>query len=169
MTASYAPSVPALLVRHSHSRFQLRRGTGATSIIGGVLIALGAVTLFGTLGSAPQHPAAAVCPSLFALALAFAGYRIMQSGALLLESMGSGAYVASIDRQVSAAELKGVEVEWRYDTQREKEVEVRLIFEGSSADVTQGFLPHPDPDELGKQLGAQLGVRVDVNQREPQL
>lgn len=159
----------ALLVRHAHSRFQLRRGTGATTVIGGVMLALGAVGLFSAIAGAPSHPAAAVCPALFALGLGLGGWRVMNSGALLLESEAGGTFVAALGRKVAPAELRLIEVEWRFDEQRDKQVEVRLKLEAASADVTQGWLPYEDPEGLAKQLSAALGVPAQVDQRDSQM
>jgi hypothetical protein len=154
-----------LLVRHAHSRFQLRRGTGFTTVVGGVLIALGGAGLLGAIASAPGHFAAMICPSLVALALGFVGLKVLNAGALLLEAEAGGTYVASLDRQVAPQELRGVEVRWRFDGQRDKEVEVELKLESARADVTQGWLPYPDPEGLATQLSTVLGVPVEVDQQ----
>lgn len=154
-----------LLVRQAHSRFQLRRGTGFTTVLGGVMISLGGVGLLGAIASAPGHLTAMICPSLVALALGLMGFKVMNAGALLLESEAAGTYVASLDRQVRPQELRGVEVHWRFDAQRDKEVEVELKLAAARADVTQGWLPYPDPEGLANQLSAVLGVPVEVDQR----
>ena len=158
-----------LLVRHAHSRFQLRRGTGFTSVLGGVMLAVGGVGFFSAIASAPLHPTQMICPALVALGFGLSGLKVMSAGALLLEAEGTGAFVSSLGRIVTAQELKGIEVEWRFDSQREKEVEVRLKLEGTTADVTQGFLPYGDPEGLGKQLAAVLGVPAQVAQRDSEV
>ena len=89
----------------------------------------------------------------------------MNAGALLLESEAGGTFVASLGRKVPPSELRGIELEWRFDEQRDKQVEVRLKLEAGSADVTQGWLPHEDPEGLAKQLSAALGVPAQVDQR----
>ena len=162
----------ALLVRYAHSRFQLRRGTAITTVLGGVMIALGAVGLFSAVASGPTHPTAMICPALAALAFGFAGFKVLNAGALLLEAEPSGIYVASLDRRLPPAEVRGIEVHWRHDLQRDKQVEVSLTLEGGTrADVTQGWLPYLDPDALAAQLSSVLGAPAQVDQQpsEPAL
>ena len=97
---------------------------------------------------------------------------MLNAGALLLEAETSGTFVASLDRKLAPAEVLGIEVHWRYDAQRDKQVEVSLTLQGPTrADVTQGWLPYLDPDALAAQLSEVMGVPAVVDQQpsEPAL
>src|SRR4051812_2998443 len=63
----------SLLVRHPHSRFQLRRGTGFTTTLGLVMGVLSGVCLLATLVTAASSPSAVLCPATLALLLGFSG------------------------------------------------------------------------------------------------
>ena len=155
-----------LLIRHAHSRFQLRRATGFTTVLGGVMIVLGCVGLLGTLLSiSRENFSALIVPAVVTLGLGVGGLRVLGSGALLLEAQAGGTYVASIDRRVARPELRSVEVLWRFDSQRDKEVQVTLELQNASAKVTQSWLPFEDPGALARELSAQLGVPAQVEER----
>lgn len=149
--------MPALLVRQQHSRFQLRRPTAATKALGvAVLLGAGALLLIA-VSYALDDPRGIPCPALFGVCLALFGSRLLTGGALLLETMGGSTYVASLDRQLQAGELKSVRLTVRGD-----EVDVVLELADSTTSATQGALSAKDPEALAKQLHAALGVPVTV-------
>ena len=156
----------SLLIRYAHSRCQLRRGSGVTTVLGGVMIVLGVAGLAGAiLSGSRENPAGLIVPAVLAFAFGWSGLHVLGGGALLLEAEASGAYLALISRRVAPAELRAVQVLWRFDSQRDKEVQVYVELQDERVDVTGSWLPFEDPPALAKTLAAQLGVPADLEER----
>lgn len=154
----------SLNVRYAHSRFQLRRATGATTVIGAVMLVLAVILVLASVATAASNPSALIWPAVVAVVLGFTGRRVLTGGALLLETEASGTYVASTDQRLTPQQLRQVRVAWRLDFQRETEVQITLMLETGSADVTQGWLTHADPQALATLLEGQLGVPATVEE-----
>jgi hypothetical protein len=159
--------MPALLVRHDHSRFQLRTPTRFTTVFGYAIAALGAVGTLTSLGAMLGGVKGLLCPLLLAIGLVIIGGRFATSGALLLESIGGELYVGANDRTVPAGRLGPLTVRWRQaPTGTLPELRLALTEQGKEGEflVCDEWLTHPDPAALARQLGAQLAVEAKLEQ-----
>lgn len=150
--------MPRLIVRHQHSRFQLRRPTPVTTALGIAVLIAAAFLLLFAFATAANDPRGLPCPAFFGIGLLLVGTRLVTAGALLLETLSGSTYVASLDRKLNPGELKAIRVGCRGT-----EVEVTLELQDSTTSATQGFLTAKDPEGLAKQLQGELGVPALVD------